>query len=141
MPEDKLITTRREQRSQQQQQQQSLGQNESSSGLAGGGKESQEDVMGDKNRYTDTEQTSADSGSENVFREAMKREKNRKKKRQRSQDGDGDGGGNDTDSVPGQIPKDLLTKISPLCEKLGLSMRQQLSMAMGFAELCGKYTK
>ena len=67
--------------------------------------------------------------------------KNRKKKRQRSQDGDGDGGGNDTDSVPGQIPIDLLTKISPLCEKLGLSMRQQLSMAMGFAELCGKYKK
>ena len=79
MPEDKSITTRREQRCQQQQQQQSLGQNERSSGLAGGGKESQEDVMGDENRYTDTEKTSADSGSENLFREAMQREKQKEK--------------------------------------------------------------
>ena len=80
MPEDKLITTPREQRSQQQQQQQSLGQNERSSGLAGGGKESQEDVMGDKNRYTNSEQTSAVSGSENLFCEAMQREKTEKKR-------------------------------------------------------------
>ena len=59
--------------------------------------------------------------------------KNRKKKRQRSSE---DGGGDD--SVPGNIPPDLLRRISPLCEKLGLSMRQQLAMTMGFAELCGE---
>ena len=82
---------------------------------------------------SNVEKTITDSESEKQFRASLRREKNRIKKRQRSGE---DGGGDD--SVPGNIPVDLLRRISPLCEKLGLSMRQQLAMTMGFAELCGE---
>ena len=79
---------------------------------------------------SNVEKTITDSESEKQFRASLRREKNRIKKRQRSGE---DGGGDD--SVPGNIPVDLLCRISPLCEKLGLSMRQQLAMTiMGFAE-------
>ena len=82
---------------------------------------------------SNVEKTITDSESEKQFRASLRREKNRIKKRQRSGE---DGGGDD--SVLGNIPVDLLRRISPLCEKLGLSMRQQLAMTMGFAELCGE---
>ena len=76
--------------------------------------------------------TITDSESEEQFRASLRREKNRKKRQRSGEDGGGD------DSVPGNIPVDLLRRISPLCEKLGLSMRQQSAMTMGFAELCGE---
>ena len=82
---------------------------------------------------SNVEKTITDSESEKQFRASLRREKNRIKKRQRSGE---DGGGDD--SVPGNIPVDLLRRISPLCEKLGLSMRQQLAMTMGFAVPCGE---
>ena len=57
----------------------------------------------------------------------------------------GDGGkcgDDDIDTVPGEIPIDILRKMSPICEKMGITMRQQLGLTMGFVELCGelKYT-
>ena len=69
-----------------------------------------------------------DSESEEQFRASLRREKNRKKKRQRSGE---DGGGDD--SVPGNILVDLLQRISPLCEKLSLGMRQQLPVSINGA--------
>ena len=84
-----------------------------------------------------------DSDSERLFREALRQEKYRQRKRKLSGDGGGgDGGEDDSDSVPGQIPIDILRLMSPLCEKMGITMRQQLGLTMGFVELCGelKYT-
>ena len=81
------------------------------------------------------ERTETDSDSEAQFREALRKEKQRKCKRS------GNGGGCDGDeveTVSGNIPVDLLRRISPLCEKLGISMRNQLSLTMGFVELCGE---
>ena len=84
--------------------------------LEGGGEEQEGEIeMLDEN--SNVEKTITDSDSEEQFRASLRREKNRKKKRQRSGE---DGGGDD--SVPGNIPVDLLRRISPLCEKLGLSM-------------------
>ena len=86
--------------------------------LEGGGEEQEGEIeMLDEN--SNVEKTITDSESEKQFRASLRREKNRIKKRQRSGE---DGGGDD--SVPGNIPVDLLRRISPLCEKLGLSMRQ-----------------
>ena len=83
----------------------------------------------------------SDSDSERLFREALRQEKYRQKKRKLSGDGGG-GGEDDIDTVPGEIPIDILKKMSPLCEKMGITMRQQLGLTMGFVELCGelKYT-
>ena len=79
------------------------------------------------------ERTETDSESEAQFREALRKEKQRKRKRS------GNGGdGDDIETVSGNIPVDLLRRMSPLCEKLGISMRQQLSLTMGFVELCGE---
>ena len=81
------------------------------------------------------ERTETDSDSEAQFREALRKEKQRKRKRS----GNGGGGdGDDVETVSGNIPVDLLRRISPLCEKLGISMRNQLSLTMGFVELCGE---
>ena len=81
------------------------------------------------------ERTATDSESEAQFREALRKEKQRKRKRS----GNGGGGdGDDIETVSGKIPVDLLRRMSPLCEKLGISMRQQLSLTMGFVELCGE---
>ena len=81
------------------------------------------------------ERTETDSDSEAQFREALRKEKQRKRKRS----GDGGGGdGDDVETVAGNIPVDLLRRMSPLCEKLGISMRNQLSLTMGFVELCGE---
>ena len=33
---------------------------------------------------------------------------------------------------------DLVATVSKLCEKLGVYMRQQLSLTMDFVELCGE---
>ena len=86
--------------------------------LEGGGEEQEgENEMLDENG--NVEKTITDSDSEEQFRASLRREKKRKKKKQRSVD---DGGGDD--SVPGNIPVDFLRRISPLCEKLCLSMRQ-----------------
>ena len=54
-------------------------------------------------------------------------------KRRRKQSGD-DG---DPETVTGQIPCDILKRISPLCKKMGLTMREQLFLTLGFCQLCG----
>ena len=64
----------------------------------------------------------------------MAQEKCRSKKR-RSNGGDDDG----DDTIAAQLPLDILRKMTPLCEKLGLTMRQQLCVTMGFVGLCGKF--
>ena len=125
-PENELLSSWREELCQQ------ASQGSGREELEGGGEEQEGEIeMLDEN--SNVEKTITDSESEEQFRASLRREKNRKKKRQRSSE---DGGGDD--SVPGNIPVDLLCRISPLCEKLGLSMRQQLAMTMGFAELCGE---
>ena len=132
--EDEMLSSWREQL--RQQQSSSVSESTTPASGTGGGEEQEEEEeeeMRDEN--SNIEKTVTDSESEEQFREAMRQEKYRKKKRQHSGD---DGGGEDTDCVPGNIPIDLLRKISPLCEKLGLTMRQQLSLAMGFVELCGE---
>ena len=128
-PENELLSPWREELRQQANQGSTAGREEE---LEGGGEEQERETeMFDEN--SNVEKTITDSESEKQFRASLRREKNRIKKRQRSGE---DGGGDD--SVPGNIPVDLLRRISPLCEKLGLSMRQQLAMTMGFAELCGE---
>ena len=125
-PENELLSSWREEL-RQQASQGSVREEE----LEGGGEEQEGEIeMLDEN--SNVEKTITDSDSEEQFRASLRREKNRKKKRQRSGE---DGGGDD--SVPGNIPVDLLRRISPLCEKLG--MRQQLAMTMGFAELCDEF--
>ena len=93
---------------------------------------------GDRQQEQDCEErsqgTATDSESEAQFREALRKEKQRKRKRS----GNGGGDGDDIETVSGNIPVDLLRRMSPLCEKLGISMRQQLSLTMGFVELCGE---
>ena len=127
-PENELLSSWREEL--RQQASQGPGREE----LEGGGEEQEGEIeMLDEN--SNVERTVTDSESESHFREALRQEKYRKKKRQRSGE---DGGGDEIDAVPGNIPVDLLRRISPLCEKLGLSMRQQLALTMGFAELCGE---
>ena len=70
------------------------------------------------------------------MREALRKEQYRKRKRRQSgDDGDGD---EEVETVNGEIPVNILKRISPLCEKMGLTMRQQLFMTMGFCKLCGK---
>ena len=125
-PENELLSSWREELLQQASQ--GSGREEE---LEGGGEEQEGEIeMLDEN--SNVEKTITDSESEEQFRASLRREKNRKKRQRSGEDGGGD------DSVPGNIPVDLLRRISPLCEKLGLSMRQQLAMTMGFAELCGE---
>ena len=108
---------------------------ENNSCNAGSGGQQEGDRQEEQDSEERGERTETDSESEAQFREAMRKEKQRKRKRS------GNGGGGDGDdivTVSGNIPVDLLRRISPLCEKLGLSMRQQLSLTMGFVELCGE---
>ena len=84
-------------------------------------------------RIIDDEET--DDENERLFRQNLKQEKCRTKKR-RSNDGDDDGG---DETIAAQIPVNILQKLTPLFEKLGLTMRQQLSATMGFVEVCGEF--
>ena len=111
-PENEMLSSWREEL--RQQANQGSGREE----LGGGGEEREGEIeMLDEN--SNVEKKITDSDSEEQFRASLRREKKRKKKKQRSVD---DGGGDD--SVPGNIPVDFLRRISPLCEKLCLSMRQ-----------------
>ena len=114
-PENELLSPWREELCQQANQGSTAGREEELE--CGGEEQERETEMFDEN--SNVEKTITDSESEKQFRASLRREKNRIKKRQRSGE---DGGGDD--SVPGNIPVDLLRRISPLCEKLGLSMRQ-----------------
>ena len=105
-PENELLSPWREELRQQANQGSTAGREEE---LEGGGKEQERETeMFDEN--SNVEKTITDSESEKQFRASLRREKNRIKKRQRSGE---DGGGDD--SVPGNIPVDLLRRISPLC--------------------------
>ena len=75
----------------------------------------------------------SDSESELLLQQTLKKQQYRKRKRRQSGDGD-----SDPETVTGEIPVDILKRISPLCEKMGLSMRDQLFLTMGFCQLCGK---
>ena len=75
----------------------------------------------------------SDDENERQFRHNLAQEKCRSKKR-RSNDGGDDG----DDTIAALLPLDILRKMTPLCEKLGLTMRQQLGVTMGFVELCGE---
>ena len=99
----------------------------------GGGEQQGEDDDAEEDLGGDDEES--DDENERLFKQNMAQEKCRSKKR-RSNDGDDDGG---DDTIAAQLPVDILRKITPLCEKLGLSMRQQLSLTMGFVELCGEF--
>ena len=100
-----------------------------------GADENREEEEGEEGEEGGAEEL--DSDSDRLFREALRQEKYRQKKRKLS--GDGGGGGEyDIDTVPGEIPIDIFKKMSPLCEKMGISMRQQLGLTMGFVELCGE---
>ena len=126
--EDEMLTNWRQQLAQQQQ-------SSSGRGTAGGGVERQAEVVMEDNNNT-TADSETDSDSERRFREAIRQEKYRKKKRKHG--GGGDDGGGPEDVVPGNIPIDVLRRISPLCEKIGITMRQQLAVTMGFVELSGE---
>ena len=109
-PENKLLSSWREEL--RQQASQGSGRKEE---LEGGGEEQEGEIeMLDEN--SNVEKTVTDSESGEQFREALRREKYRKKKRQRS----GEEGEEDKiDAVPGNIPVDLLRRISSLCGKTG----------------------
>ena len=62
-------------------------------------------------------ETPADSESELLLRETLKKQQYRK--RRQSCDS-GDGGGK-VETVTGEIPVDILKRISPLCVKMGLT--------------------
>ena len=96
------------------------------------------DENGEGEEGEGTEEDAEESDSDRLFREALRQEKYRQKKRKLSGDGGG-GGEGDVDTVPGEIPIDILKKMSPLCEKMGITMRQQLGLTMGFVELCGEF--
>ena len=64
-------------------------------------------------------ETPADSESELLLRETLKKQQYRKRKRRQSCDS-GDGGGK-VETVTGEIPVDILKRISPLCMKMGLT--------------------
>ena len=128
-PENELLSPWREELRQQANQGSTAGREEE---LEGGGKEQERETeMFDEN--SNVEKTITDSESEEQFRASLRREKKTGKRRGsvavKMEEGM---------TVPGNIPVDLLRRISPLFEKLGLSMRQQLAMTMGFAELCGE---
>ena len=89
----------------------------------------------DKNDNLEKSKTDSDSESEAQFREALRKERSRKRKKQFSVNGGGDPGV----TVAADIPVDVLRRISPLCEHMGLTMRQQLGMTIGFVELCGEF--
>ena len=76
-----------------------------------------------------------DDENERLFRQNLTQERCRTKKR-RSNDGDDDGG---DETIAAQIPVNILQKLTPLFEKIGLTMRQQLSVTMGFVEVCGEF--
>ena len=104
-PENELLSSWREELCQQASQGLTAGREEE---LEGEGEEQEgENEMLDEN--SNVEKTITDSESEEQFRAYFRRDKNRKKKRQRSGE---DGGGDDC--VPGNIPVDLLRRISPL---------------------------
>ena len=106
-----------------------------SRGAGAGGGQQEGDRQEEQDSQERGERTETDSESEAQFREALRKEKQRKRKRS----GNGGGGdGDDIETVSGNIPVDLLRRMSALCEKLGISMRQQLSLTMGFVELCGE---
>ena len=91
------------------------------------------DGGGDENSDGQEEEES-DSESELLLQQTLKKQQYRKRKRRQSGDGD-----SDPETVTGEIPVDILKRISPLCEKMGLSMREQLFLTMGFCQLCGKF--
>ena len=61
----------------------------------------------------------SDSESELLLRETLKKQQYRKRKRRQNCDS-GDGGGK-VETVTGEIPVDILKRISPLSEKMGLT--------------------
>ena len=61
----------------------------------------------------------SDSESELLLRETLKKQQYRKRKRRQNCDS-GDGGGK-VETVTGEIPVDILKRISPLCVKIGLT--------------------
>ena len=105
-----------------------------------GNADEQNNTCGDGDEESENEEEGeaedSDSESELLLRETLKKQQYRKRKRRQSGDG-GDGGG-EVDTVTGEIPVDILKRISPLCEKMGLTMRQQLFLTMGFCKLCVK---
>ena len=94
--------------------------------------------QGESENVEEGEAEDSDSESELLLRETLKKQQYRKRKRSQSGAGDGGDGGGEVDTVTGEIPVDILKRISPLCEKMGLTMRQQLFLTMGFCKLCGK---
>ena len=83
-------------------------------------------------------ESSQDSQSEVVFEEQSQRAReNRKayKKRKRMQGGDDDD--EEDNTVECRAPRDLLKKLGPLCDKIGVTIRQQHSLVVAFYELVG----
>ena len=106
-----------------------------------GNADEENNTCGDGDGESENEEEEAedsDSESELLLRETLKKQQYRKRKRSQSGAGDGGDGGGEVDTVTGEIPVDILKRISPLCEKMGLTMRQQLFLTMGFCKLCGK---
>ena len=96
-----------------------------SSGNQKGAEAGQEEKVGDgeerrdKNDNLKKSKTDSDSESEAQFQEALRKERSRKHKKQFS----GDGGGDPGVTVAADIPVDVLRRISPLCEHMGLTIR------------------
>ena len=95
----------------------------------GGGQETCGDDDSENEEEEEEEETSSDTG---LLMEKQYRCRERSRKRRRKQSGDGE-----PETVAGQIPRDILKRISPLCEKMGLTMREQLFLTLGFCQLCG----
>ena len=112
------------------------------------GDEDREENSSDREEGGEGEEGNGDHNSENAEEEESSdgellmeqqhrwRERTRKSRKRRKQTDDGDDGG-EPETVTGQIPRDILKRISPLCEKMNLSMREQLFLTMGFCQLSG----
>ena len=63
----------------------------------------------------------SNSESELLLEQTLKKQQYRKRKRRQS--GDGGKGDGEVETVTAEIPVDILRRISPLCEKMGLTIK------------------
>ena len=84
-------------------------------------------------------ESSQDSQSERILDEQVRRIRGNKtvyRKRKRLQGGDDDDD-DDENTVECRAPRDLLRRLGPLCDKIGVTIRQQHSLVVAFYELVG----